>query len=334
LLLVDRQRNPAAHDLSRRGRQRRQNWAAILATLLVALATGAPVGFRWHWFSWAAIGLLIAGFLSLSWFYARIRRVDDGRIAETLHETAILAACGPPAAALSYVAAAAGLPLMDSHFEALDLALGFDWKAWYLWVEASPAVEKTLSVLYDTSLPHIAIVLIATGLTGRTDRARELNHLLLWTALPVVLVSGLVPAMSAWIHHGLGLEKAYHLAAVSALRDGSVRELAVGELLGIITFPSFHTVIAVVLVWVCRGIGWLFWPTLAVCAGVLLSIPTEGGHYLVDMLAGAAIAVAVIWLGHRRRAPALAAMPVSALVPIPVHAGDQRGAFSTSNRLP
>jgi len=303
--------------------------------LAFAAATGHQEGFRPNWGSWIAIGLLIAGFLALSWFYARIRRVDDGRIAETLHETAILAACGPPLAALSYVMAATGEPLMDARFEAMDLALGFDWKAWYEWVASSPALDTALSVLYASSLPHIAIMLVATGLTGRVERARELNRLLLWSALPVVLISGLVPAIGAWVHHGLGLERAYHLEVVSALREGGARELAVGQLLGIITFPSFHTVIAIVLVWVSRGIGWLFWPTLAVNTGVLMSIPSAGGHYLVDILAGTAVAIGAILLNRAAPVSALAVIPRAVPVPVALRSiRAQRRASSTSNRLP
>ena len=320
-----------------RARQRRHDWATIAVTLVVAAAAGHQAGFHPKWGSWIAIGLLIAAFLALSQFYARIRQVDDGRIAETLHEAAILTACGPPLAALSYVVAASGRPLMDAHLEAIDIALGFDWKAWYEWVASRPVLDTALSVLYASSLPHIAVVLIATGLTGRVQRARELNRLLLWSALPVVLISGLMPALSAWVHHGLGLERAYHLDVVSALRDGSARELAVGQLLGIITFPSFHTVIAIALVWVSRGIGWLFWPTLVVNAGVLTSIPSAGGHYLVDILAGAAVAIGAILLNRAPTVPALAAIARAVPVPVPVEVRNalaQRRAFRTSNRLP
>jgi len=89
---------------------------------------------------------------------------------------------------------------------------------------------------------------------------------------------------------------------VLGLRDGSFRTLEVGNLLGIITFPSFHTAISLVLVWVARGIAWLFWPSLIVGIGVLVSIPSEGGHYFVDVVAGALVTVAAIGLTTRRRA--------------------------------
>lgn len=263
--------------------------------MLIGLTLGTFGGFTWVWRSWLLIAALVAAFLGLSWFYANIRRGEDGRrLAELLHETAILLAYGPPAAALSYIVAGAAFPLEDARFAAMDQWLGFDWSSWYRTVTSMPALQSLLNALYHSSLAHIAVVLIATGLIGWTDRTRELNSLLIATSLPMILISGLAPALSAWVHHDLGVDKAYHLLHVTGLRDGSFRILEVGNLLGIITFPSFHTAISLILIWVSRGIAWLFWPTILIGIGVLVSIPSEGGHYFVDMLSGATITLAAI----------------------------------------
>lgn len=290
---------PATPDgSSLRDQQRRHDWGLTLTIALAGLVTGLLAGFRWDVRSWLAIIAIVAFIYGLSQFYRHVRLIDDGRLAETLNELAILIACSAPIAALSYIVLAPGLPLLDAHFESIDRALGFDWPAWYQQVAARPALQQVLSAIYSTSVPHVMIVLLAAGIGGRPDRSRELNRVLLWSAAPVVLLSGLTPALSAWVHHGLGLEKAYHLAVISALREGGARELAVGKLLGIVTFPSYHTVMAVALIWASRGIAWLFWPTLPISLGVLISIPSEGGHYLVDMIAGAAITAVVILLNQ------------------------------------
>ena len=287
--------------LPRRAAERARTWMLIAVLMAVGLASGLPLGFRWAWASWAWIGALTTALLALSWFYAHVRKVDDGRIAETLHETAILVAYGPPAAALSYIVIGAALPLADDTFAALDRAMNLDWPAWYRTVHAHPGVASALSLLYHTSLPHIGVMLIITGLIGRTERTRELIALLIATSLPMVAISGLLPALSAWVHHGLGLEKAYHLAHMLGLRDGSLRTLQVGSMVGIITFPSFHTAISLVLIWVSRGIAWLFWPTTLIGIGVLASIPSEGGHYFVDVAAGALVTAAAVALSARSR---------------------------------
>lgn len=287
--------------LQQRARARARTWLLIAVLMATGLIAGIPMGFRWAWGSWALIGALTIALLAMSWFYTHVRKLDDLRIAETLHETAILVAYGPPAAALSYIAVGAGLPLADETFATLDQAMNMDWSAWYRTVHAQPVLASALSLLYHSSLMHIGVALIATGLIGRTERTRELIALLIWTSLPMVVISGLMPALSAWVHYGLGLEKAYHLAHILSLRDGSFRLLEVGNMEGIITFPSFHTAISLVLIWVSRGIAWLFWPTAAIGIGVLASIPSEGGHYFVDMLAGALITVAAVAVMSRVR---------------------------------
>ena len=282
---------------------RRSIWTLVGAVAIVTLVLGFALGFHLDWASWA-ISASLTGFLgALALNYTSLRRVGDGRLGETLHEIALLSAYAPCVAALSYVLTAAALPLRDSELATIDASLGFDWPAWYEFVSAWPALESLLRALYLSSVPHILLVLLATGAIARTDRARELNRLLIATSLLMVMISALVPALCAWVYYGQGLEKAYHLAHVTALRDGTLRELGVGTLLGIVTFPSFHTAIAIILVWVTRAIAWLFWPTLLVNVGVLVSIPSEGGHHLIDIIAGALITALVIhWTRCRPRA--------------------------------
>lgn len=278
---------------------RKRDWTLVFLLALLIFASAAALDFRVAWRSWAAIGFLSASLLALSFFYRTVRQVDEGTIANTLSELALLAAYAPLVAALSFIIATPALPLVDSSLSTIDRLIGFHWTGWYQSIAARPFLQRTLSIFYFSSLVHIIVLLLTTGLTGRIDRARELNALLLGTSLTVVLISGLMPALSAWVYYDMGIEKAYHLSRLTGLRDGTFRILDTGTLAGIVTFPSFHTAIAIILIWVSRGIIWLFWPTLIINIGVLISIPSEGGHYLIDILAGALIAISAILLVAR-----------------------------------
>lgn len=288
----------------RRSSSRRAQWAIAGAVLLAGILADILSDFELDQRSWSTLAFVVATIGSVSAFYTYIRRTDDGRFAETLHEICLLVAYGPLAAMLSYLVAAFAFPLRDSELAGIDRLLGFDWPAWYRTVTHWPAFESALGMLYASSLLQLVFLLIATGISGRTDRARELNVLIMATSLPMILVSGVVPALCGWIHYGIGLEKAYHLEQVLGLRNGNLRALEVGSLLGIVTFPSFHTALAMVTVWVSRGIAWIFWPASILNVGVLLSLPTEGGHHLVDVLAGALITTCAIVLVRRHREPA------------------------------
>ena len=98
--------------------------------------------------------------------------------------------------------------------------------------------------------------------------------------------------------------------ALVAIRNGTA-VVDLTQLKGIISFPSFHAVMAVLLTRIHRG-SRLLWPMAALNAVMLLSVLSEGGHYLVDAIAGAAIAgiaiLATARLGRLRPAVAAAAI--------------------------
>ena len=63
---------------------------------------------------------------------------------------------------------------------------------------------------------------------------------------------------------------------------------------GIVTMPSYHTVMAVLLTYAFRRTGLVGYGIATLNLVMLLSIPPIGGHYLVDVLAGGALALGAI----------------------------------------
>jgi membrane-associated phospholipid phosphatase len=55
-----------------------------------------------------------------------------------------------------------------------------------------------------------------------------------------------------------------------------------------VSFPSFHTAMSLAYVWGFRGTGPIGWAIAGLNLLMLCAIPWYGGHYLVDMIAGAA----------------------------------------------
>ena len=73
-------------------------------------------------------------------------------------------------------------------------------------------------------------------------------------------------------------------------------ELPLLALHGLITFPSYHAAMAVLLSWVYRGQVGMFTIACLLNAAMLLSVPVHGGHYLVDVISGCAVAAIAIFL--------------------------------------
>jgi membrane-associated phospholipid phosphatase len=212
---------------------------------------------------------------------------------------AFTAACG----VLSYLTVTSNFPLIDRYLSAADTAVGFDWLALFNWVQHHPGINRALGWAYESGVFQIFVLLILLTLFGRPERAAEFVWLYITTLLIVVPISWLLPAESAWVHYGVtDRVHAYHLADFSALRAGKLPEITVARVNGLITFPSFHTALGLILIYVTRGIPFLFPVSLGLNALMIASTLTSGGHYLVDVIAGAAVLpLAILIFGWGQR---------------------------------
>lgn len=93
----------------------------------------------------------------------------------------------------------------------------------------------------------------------------------------------------------------YFLQSFHAYRDGTAAFLDVRQFSGVVEFPSFHMVMAIVVAFALRGIGLIGWIVAAWCALVAISTVPIGGHYVVDLAGGALLWLGVMALGQVRR---------------------------------
>lgn len=292
------------------------SWFVIAATTVVVVLVGAAMGFSVARASLmrplGAIGLLMV----IGWIY-RYRRPDI-RIATAMTGVAQLIAFSSIGAVLSYLVAANQRPLWDAAFMAWDRALGLDWLAYLAFVDARPNLGWWLGIAYVSIMPQFIVVIATLALTGRIATCRTFIATFIVCALVVILISGVMPALSVISHLGLKAQDfehlrpsaAYshvpdsHLADYLGLRDGTLRILAIDRLEGIITFPSLHASLAAILCVALWQVPWLRWVGVAVNAMMLAATPIYGGHYFVDVFAGLAAAGASYLFVRRVGRPA------------------------------
>ncbi|WLI89200.1 phosphatase PAP2 family protein [Massilia sp. R2A-15] len=193
---------------------------------------------------------------------------------------------------LSFLAASVGGPLLDDQFERIDAALGFSWRAWHDFVASAPTLNGILALAYYSGLLQVLASLIYFARTGQTVGNQELWWTALAGLLMTVTISALLPAIGAFVHFQSDLARADHAATLLALRDGSITHFS--ETKGIVTLPSYHTTQAILLMYVHRGQRRVLPSAVLLNLLMLLSTPTFGGHYLIDMIAGAAVAAVAI----------------------------------------
>ncbi len=203
-------------------------------------------------------------------------------------------------AILSYLVVALRFPLVDNSLVMIDNMLHLDWISYYNWYRASPYIITLLMklsyfslMIQIISLPILFNFLSLYKSPETVSRSRFLLNGFAATALVSIILSGLFPAVSAFVWYQVELKTAY-IADFEGLYNGSKTIIDLSKLQGIITFPSFHAALAVVLTCSTYGIWYLFVPVLLINIINLLSTSVVGGHYFIDIFAG--MAIATIWI--------------------------------------
>ena len=248
----------------------------------------------------------------------------DRKIAAVSEGAAFLIFATPALAVASYLGASLALPLQDALFDGIDRALGFDFPAHYSFVHAHPLAARVLDACYNTSILQVALVLITLAMTGQEERLHAFNLLFVMTAFAVIVVANIMPTLGTYAFYGVAQADPpkflfdpgsgwQHLPHLTALREGSMREVPFDDLHGLIAFPSFHTALAIVCTWALMRTRFVFWPLALVNVTLIVATPTLGSHYLSDALAGWLIAAASIALvSGFERARACVSVPVAA----------------------
>jgi membrane-associated phospholipid phosphatase len=234
----------------------------------------------------AIFEVISVALLALIWIvYGRTGRSD--RIAGTAAAGSVLLIGMALLATSSYVVAALSpFPLFDGALAAADRAVGFDWNAWTAALARHPAVWRLLDASYNAMLPELVGAVLFLGFCRE---ARSLLTSLIVAGLITVCISGLVPA----IGH---LPNAPHVPALLALRAGKMLD---GFPQGLVSFPSYHAAVAILLTIAFRRHGWLFRAACVLNGLMVVSTLSTGGHYLVDVLAGAGVAWISHWIAQR-----------------------------------
>ena len=81
--------------------------------------------------------------------------------------------------------------------------------------------------------------------------------------------------------------------------------IQLNNLEGLITFPSFHTAIAILFAWAVWRTPYVWFAGLVTNVLMILSTPLSGSHYVIDLAGGAVVATVAIALASRVRCAAV-----------------------------
>lgn len=206
---------------------------------------------------------------------------------------------------------AAGFPLVDSTLARIDHSFGISHPDMLVWLAGWPDQAVWLGYIYSTTVPLITLVAFFLAMRSDFDRLRIYLSTFVLMLTMTVLIATVTPAIGTYVHYhiepsvlarlptGSGI---YHLSDFHRLRAGEVASLGPFELNGVITFPSFHAAMALLITFGLGGsrfsaaIGW------CICIPTLIATVLVGGHFVIDLVGGSLIfAVALMasrkWYG-------------------------------------
>ena len=184
----------------------------------------------------------------------------------------------------------------------LDHDLWFNWLDWYrLWL-GHPWLLECGRIAYFSIYASPAIIVSHFAVTQQKMAARIFITTFWLAVVTTLLLFIFMPGAGplAYLWHGaipyMPTSALFQSQLIPLIRNHSVHTIDLGALRGLVCAPSFHTTCAVLYIITARKTGLLRWPLTLTNTAMLLSIPIEGTHYLIDMVGGAIVALTATWL--------------------------------------
>ncbi len=194
------------------------------------------------------------------------------------------------------IAARLHMPLKDSFLAGIDESLGISVPRFMAWA-GHGWLGTVLDKSYGLLVPLLLLAIFAPVLAGKLTQVKEFvaaNLIAFALALPLF---ALLPAVGPWYyyHFSPGPAQASYQAQLFSLRlPGAYAFLSQGA--GIVTFPSFHVIWAILATAALWGFRWLRVPISALAGMIITSTMSTGWHYFSDVLGGMAVAALSILL--------------------------------------
>lgn len=236
----------------------------------------------------------ISGLLLIGSYYGLSGR--SGRLAEMCHYGALWISFSATGAVLTYLSAYMRTPLYDGAFADIDASLGFYWPIWFELTSKNAVIDLLLRIAYHSLIFQILASIIFFAHTKRTDRNKEL----FWAAVISLAITSAIsyayPAVGTFFHFRIEVQRGVHLQHVFDLISGTQPIYSFRDMQGIVTFPSYHAALAVIFIYAYRDFRRAFPLSVALNTLMLISTPANGGHYLIDVIAGCAVAAVSVLL--------------------------------------
>ncbi len=200
-----------------------------------------------------------------------------------------------------YSSATLNFPLNDELLIKIDSLMGFDWFSYVKFVALYPRLQLAFDIGYSSMSYSIVVAICALVMSRNTVHLQRFAIVFFVTLLATMFFACVFPAVGFYVHFNInpaewGIQPTaprVHEEHLLALRNGTMHSLP-KIIRGIVTFPSFHAAVGIMLVWAFHPVKYLraFMTVLNVL--LIVAAPFDGGHYLIDVIGGLLITFAAI----------------------------------------
>jgi membrane-associated phospholipid phosphatase len=273
---------------------------ASLGAWILAAAGMAATGMTVRLGSMKPLGLLLVVQIALA-FYCRFRAIS--RLTPAVETICVFLAANIALLPISYVGMRFALPIADQQLMAIDDLMGFDWREFVGLVGANQLLSAFLGIAYMSFGAQLFLLPVYFALIGRTERGYAMILAYIMIVVVSTVIATFFPSEGAFVAYGIDRSAIGHvdpyfgyafLEEFNAVRNAPTFEMSLDRVQGLLTFPSVHVAVAVLCLWAALGSRLLIAPFLALNVAMAASAISHGGHYLVDVLAGAIVAAICI----------------------------------------
>ncbi len=263
---------------------------------LVSNGFTLAVGSIWPVLSLAVIGL----------FLALLIQRQYPKIAMIAFTFAFFVITGKAMRVLNYLTTSLAKPFITPKLDEIDKWLGFDWLQYLTWVNDSPFLLKTLPGAYDTLSTTTVLTIVILVILRQHEKLREYLILFFGLAFVTTSIGWFFPVKDTFSFYKppfdmrsniRELAGVFHLPHFNPLREGTMKYIDLSNMVGMVQFPSFHTIAGLLIIWALRG-SWMVVPLTLVNLTMIVSAVVYGGHYLVDIIASTYLVVLSVFLYH------------------------------------
>ena len=280
-----------------------RNTILVLAIFDLAMVLVRNIGF--DWFSYALLFAVGSFMMAVGMFYRSSGRSE--RISIALMATGMLVLFTMLLSVFNYLLLPLWREPIDPFLVGIDTWFGYSWPAIVEFAGRHPLFNELTRYAYVSTLPQMALLVIILGFGGKQ---KELHVLILsitvsglatigfWALFPAFGTSILYDISGAIEQTARPLVGSAYGAELLQLGAEGPKFISPKDIKGLVAFPSYHTILAVLAVYAARTTRRLFPILLIINLFVLPGVLIHGGHHLIDVFGGFLAACGTIYVAR------------------------------------